>query len=697
MIKTNKFVFFFFAFVFVLLSISAGIYGSNSYSFYSSCSGLILADKPIILYLLMFILMIFLIIVFPSDYNKKEKIILILTFSIIIRICFFSFEPSDDVNRYLFEGKVVAAGTNPYVFSPNDLINSDIQINDPYFDNINHKENPAAYPPMMILIFSFFALFFYSPWAIKLLLIFTDLILIYYIIKILAFKNMNIRWSLLYALNPLILFAIAGHSHFESIQIMFLTLSLYYYINKKYKLMFLTLGMAFQVKYVAIIILPLFINRDNYRYAALFLIPALLFYLPFIDSNALLENKSLFYSIIKFGEEYAYNGSIHALLRFFLNDMGTATFICKTLLIFTLLFGLIFFHPERKTIYSDNPIPGSLFLFTALIVFAPTIHYWYLIWVFPFFIFIRNRSIFLLMLFACASFAVFDVQFNTGVWKLPVLYAFLEWAPFFIVLFFEIAFFFKGLKLKKYCPELETISVVIPAFNEESNIKNCISAIFQDSCVSEIIVVDNGSDDKTKLISEGAGASVIDFCRPINDRGGRGGQILAGLKRAKGDIAVILHADTIPPETGFKQIKDFMNLNHNFSGGALGSTFDSQGRNYRVLDFMNDLKASILGFSFGDQVQFFRRKDLLENCLFPDIPLMEDLELSLRLLFLGRSDYLFQKAKVSTRRWERKGSNNGFDILKRVVKYLLLRIFIMPDTVSMYHNYYGIKKLGTDL
>jgi GT2 family glycosyltransferase len=692
MIKNSNFVFFSITLVFILLSLAAGIYGNNPHAFYTSYSNLVLADKPLVIYLLMFVLMIFLIIIFPSEYSKRKKIILIVLFSIIIRLCFISFEPSDDVNRYLFEGKVTAAGINPYVFSPADLLNSDLAVSDPYFNNINHKENSAAYPPMMVLIFTFISLSFYSPWPIKLLLIFTDTISIYYIIKILVFKNMNIRWSLLYALNPLILFAIAGHSHFESVQIMFLTFSLYCYLKKKYKLMFLALGMAFQVKYVSIILLPLFIKRANLKYACFFLIPALLFYYPFINFDVLSENRALFYSIIKFGEEYAYNGSIHAMLRFFLKNLGAATSICKILLIITLLSGIYFFHPERKSIYRNNPISGSLFLLTALIVFAPTIHYWYLTWLFPFFIFIRNRSILLLMFTACFTFAVFDMQFNTGQWRLPALYALIGWVPFYIVLIVEIIFFLKGLKYKKYYNKLETISVIIPTYNEEPNIENCIKALSKDSSLCEIIIVDGGSTDKTKQISKKAGAAIIEFCKPIGDGGGRGGQILAGLKQTKSDIVVILHADTILPENGLKKIKEFMNLNRNFSGGALGSTFNAKGKRYRILDFANDFKASILGISFGDQVQFFKRDDFLKNRFFPDIPLMEDLELSIRLFFLGRSEYLFQKAKVSARRWETKGSNNSISIIKRVAVYLLLRIFIMPDTVSMYKDYYGIKK-----
>jgi len=97
----------------------------------------------------------------------------------------------------------------------------------------------------------------------------------------------------------------------------------------------------------------------------------------------------------------------------------------------------------------------------------------------------------------------------------------------------------------------------------------------------------------------------------------------------------------------------------------------------------------LLGISFGDQIQFFRRRPAAEAGIFPDIPLMEDVELSIRLHRLGRQVFLFEDAVVSSRRWQSAGRNNFFLIIRLFTSYLVKRLWKKPDTVSMYRRYYG--------
>jgi GT2 family glycosyltransferase len=108
-----------------------------------------------------------------------------------------------------------------------------------------------------------------------------------------------------------------------------------------------------------------------------------------------------------------------------------------------------------------------------------------------------------------------------------------------------------------------------------------------------------------------------------------------------------------------------------------------------VLEFANDFRAAYLGISFGDQVQFFRRKAVVDNDLFPNIPLMEDVEFSIRLRRLGRQTYLFGNAMVSTRKWKAKGFGHAFTVIRLLAAYLWLRLWGTPNTEAMYLKYYG--------
>ncbi|MGC8981541.1 MAG: glycosyltransferase [Minisyncoccia bacterium] len=89
---------------------------------------------------------------------------------------------------------------------------------------------------------------------------------------------------------------------------------------------------------------------------------------------------------------------------------------------------------------------------------------------------------------------------------------------------------------------MEKISVIIPAFNEEKNIGEVVKSLKEIELIDEIIVVSDGSKDKTVLEAEKAGADiVIDLPKNL----GKGGAILEGIKKANGDILIFLDADLI--------------------------------------------------------------------------------------------------------------------------------------------------------
>jgi len=103
---------------------------------------------------------------------------------------------------------------------------------------------------------------------------------------------------------------------------------------------------------------------------------------------------------------------------------------------------------------------------------------------------------------------------------------------------------------------------------------------------------------------------------------------------------------------------------------------------------LNDFRALFFSISFGDQIQFFRKQPVVEQGLFPNIPLMEDVEFSLRLNRAGQQIFLFGNARISSRRWKTVGIQNAVAVIKRIAIFIWERRYTKPDTVAMYHNYY---------
>jgi glycosyltransferase involved in cell wall biosynthesis len=82
-------------------------------------------------------------------------------------------------------------------------------------------------------------------------------------------------------------------------------------------------------------------------------------------------------------------------------------------------------------------------------------------------------------------------------------------------------------------------SVVIPAFNEENGIGSVVGAVLASGAFREVLVVDDGSSDKTGASAELAGARVVRH--PYNK--GNGAAVKTGIRAATGDVVLLLDGD----------------------------------------------------------------------------------------------------------------------------------------------------------
>ncbi|MGL4460567.1 MAG: TIGR04283 family arsenosugar biosynthesis glycosyltransferase [Planctomycetia bacterium] len=196
-----------------------------------------------------------------------------------------------------------------------------------------------------------------------------------------------------------------------------------------------------------------------------------------------------------------------------------------------------------------------------------------------------------------------------------------------------------------------TLSIVIPALNEESGLEAVFVALArQNQPAEERIVVDGGSRDDTVGVARRHGATVL-----LAPNKGRGGQVAVGVAAAAGDVVVVLHADALLPPTALAAVRDWAVRRPRHVGGCLGHRFDRPWWSCRAVEAWDFLRARFSGMAYGDQVQFFRRTWITSTGGYPDQPLMEDVELSLRWKKTGGWTYLNVPATVSARRFERVG------------------------------------------
>ncbi|MEC5211616.1 rSAM/selenodomain-associated transferase 2 [Polaromonas sp. CG_9.5] len=193
------------------------------------------------------------------------------------------------------------------------------------------------------------------------------------------------------------------------------------------------------------------------------------------------------------------------------------------------------------------------------------------------------------------------------------------------------------------------LSVVIPALNEVAGISRVLQALAPlVARGAQLLVADGGSNDGTVALAQAGGAQVVHAPR------GRALQMNAGAQQASGDVLLFLHADTRLPLDADRLIAQAL-----AKGQQVWGRFDvriaGQPRMLRVIAACMNRRSRWSGIATGDQALFMTRAAFDAVGGFPVQPLMEDIEMSKRLLKLSRPACLRARVVTSGRRWETHG------------------------------------------
>jgi rSAM/selenodomain-associated transferase 2 len=191
------------------------------------------------------------------------------------------------------------------------------------------------------------------------------------------------------------------------------------------------------------------------------------------------------------------------------------------------------------------------------------------------------------------------------------------------------------------------LSVVVPALDEAGGISRTLERLAPMRARGvEVVVVDGGSSDGTLA----AAAPYADLC--LSAPRGRALQMNAGAAAARGRTLLFLHADTLLPEDGDLLAIEGM---RGRGWGRFDVRLDGRGLVLRGVERGMNLRSRLTGIATGDQAIFVRRDWFEAARGFAPIPLMEDVELSRRLLALGRPACLRTPVVTSARRWRAHG------------------------------------------
>ena len=337
---------------------------------------------------------------------------------------------SDDYYRYIWDGKVEAHGINPYRYAPDDLALSNLHSDKlPKF--VNYPEMKTIYPPLSQAIFfisylssneSFLGLKFYQ-------LIF-EILTVSALFLILSKLNLPLKNIFLYLLAPLPLFQLFIDAHVDGFGLSFFLFSIFFYLDKKKLLSYIFLGLSICIKPLGFILVPIyFFNEkelfDRIKSAFIPFIICVVCYLPFVFSG------TPFQALIKFTENWTFNGLVFNILDSFIHDNQRTRIICSFLLLSSYMPIILSKKNLQDKIY---------FSVIILFIFSPIVHPWYLSWLAILLPIAPHRSgIIFIGLISLTAFTVMNYQLS-GAWKEYFWVLLFEYTPVILFLFYELIY-----------------------------------------------------------------------------------------------------------------------------------------------------------------------------------------------------------------------------------------------------------------
>jgi rSAM/selenodomain-associated transferase 2 len=219
------------------------------------------------------------------------------------------------------------------------------------------------------------------------------------------------------------------------------------------------------------------------------------------------------------------------------------------------------------------------------------------------------------------------------------------------------------------------IDVVVPTLNEERTLGALLADLTrprEEPDALTITVADGGSTDATREVT-----ARFPVVRWVDAPRGRGAQMNAGARSSQGDILFFLHADTRPPAGAFAALRAAL-ADPGVAAGSFPLAFDRDDPWLRLYSRCSRINHPL--FTYGDQGLFLRRSDFAAVGGFPEIPLMEDVEIQRRLRRRGRFVKLREPVVTSARRFIRHGVVR--QQLRNAALVLLYGLGVSPERLA---------------
>jgi hypothetical protein len=221
--------------------------------------------------------------------TARPSLTLILATAVLLRLGALTAPVylSDDIYRYIWDGRVQAAGINPYRYIPTDANLAPLR-DAVVFPNINRNNYaPTIYPPAAQMLFLAATRFGETVPAIKLVLVAVETIGIGALLLVLRTTGAPRQNILFYAWHPLPVWEIAGSGHIDAAMVAFVALALAAAVSGRRARSGAALAAATLVKFFPLVLVPALwrpftSNRGDWRWLSAFAAVLITAYLPYV-------------------------------------------------------------------------------------------------------------------------------------------------------------------------------------------------------------------------------------------------------------------------------------------------------------------------------------------------------------------------------------------------------------------------------
>jgi len=334
--------------------------------------------------------------------SSNSTLLIAIAFAIIFRLGILFAPPylSDDIYRYVWDGRVQAAGINPYRYIPAAPELAHLR-DETIYPRINRKDwAHTIYPPVAQVVFLITTRISESVTWMKATMLLFELVTFWAVAQLLALLGRPRQLLLMYAWHPLVVWEFAGSGHVDAISIAFIALAFLAWQRKSDLGAGLTLACATLVKLFPVVLVPTVLKRDRWRIAPVFAATIVIGYLAYLSVGP----AAVFGSLPGYTQERGLltGQQFYALsLAYRLGlELPSLAYLIAVMLVMSALGLWVLFRGR-----SEDTLKHALVLATATtVLFAP--HFsWYFCWLVLFLCFVPRLSIFYLTIASLLLYA----------------------------------------------------------------------------------------------------------------------------------------------------------------------------------------------------------------------------------------------------------------------------------------------------